>query len=723
MTGRRFLAVALAIAAAGPLAALDPPHELVPQVCDACHITHTAPGGALTTVAGNFNLCASCHVVGGQASAFPFSATDDPALPGPGLPPGFTPIGDSHRWDSGSAGHTQADPGNTSPGTVRSGGTFNGRFAKTYVVTITGAGNAGVATFSFTDTEGGSGAATTGTDVPLNEGVSVTFTDGGPAPSFRLGDVWRIFVRTDLREPTVPSMLARLEDGKLMCSTCHNQHNQSKTPFDPFAPPYGGPGTGAGRHFQRIDNDASQMCFDCHAQRVTTQSADGSHPVAVPIPGGEYQAPTVVPLDVFGEVVCSTCHGVHYTASDDGTLLRLADPSSLCTDCHTLADVAQAEHFVTTDPRTLWPGGQYGSTYPAVTAPAATGTCVNCHRGHGWPDADNGFVTDYPLLLVDREEKQCFTCHDGSPVSADIRFEFTSASKISSHPLTLATDVHSPGEAAIPEARHAECADCHDPHQAQTRVDLPGPSTSPRPASGPLAGVRGVDLAGNAVDPASFEYELCFRCHSTTATGSPPTPRQFPETDLRLEFNPSGDFRKSFHSVAADNTGSHPVPSLRAGWSTNSKTACTTCHNNDSGPADGGVGPNGPHGSTQPSILEKRFATDQGNYSQARYALCFECHDPAVILDNNVSFEEHDKHVLSEDMSCNYCHDPHGSSSQRFLINFDTTVAFPSGGRLEFEAPEDSSDGSGRCWVDCHLPNGSSRDHNPENYNPNYPTN
>ncbi len=734
-TGRQLLfGLALFGAAVVPAAGLDPPHEFAPQSCGACHITHAAPGGTLTSVQGNFNLCASCHVVGGQASALPFSAVDDPALPGPGLPAGFSPRGNSHRWDSSSSGHTQPDPANTSTGTIRSGGTFTGRFSKTYILIIASAGQAGVATFSYTDTLGGSGFGTTGADVALDEGVTVTFTDGVGSPSFKLGEVWRIFVRTDLREPIVPSMLARLEAGKLMCSTCHNQHSQSKTPFTPWgipAPPYNGSGSGAGRLFQREDGDTDQTCKDCHSARDVNSSTFGSHPVGSDTrfacvtchDGGSYiPDPLLTPPGPQMTVECSTCHEVHYAATSDGTLVRLANTNTLCTNCHQLANTVAGSHF---DAATgvLWPGGQYGSTFPPVADSAKTGYCTNCHQPHGWPDADNSFVTDYPLLQVDREEKQCFTCHDGSPLSANIRFEFTDASKISVHPLALAEDVHAPGEAAIPLNRHVECADCHDPHLAEGRIDLPGPATTPRAASGPLTGVQGVNLGGTAVRLAAFEYEVCFRCHSTTATASPPTPRQFPETNLQVEFSGGGDFRKSFHSVAVDNTASHPVPSLRAGWSVNSKTACTACHNNDSGPANGGGAPNGPHGSIWPNLLENRFDTDQGNYSQARYSLCFECHDPAVILDDTVSFKEHDKHINGEKMSCNYCHDPHGSSAQRFLINFDASVALPSGGRLEFEAPEDSSDGRGRCWVDCHLPDGTNKDHKPKKYDPNYPVN
>ena len=50
--------------------------------------------------------------------------------------------------------------------------------------------------------------------------------------------------------------------------------------------------------------------------------------------------------------------------------------------------------------KTLWPGGQYGSSFPAHTS-EKTGFCVNCHWPHGWPD-DAAPGQDYPGLLVER---------------------------------------------------------------------------------------------------------------------------------------------------------------------------------------------------------------------------------------------------------------------------------------------------------------------------------
>ncbi len=405
---------------------------------------------------GNPNLCISCHTAGGMAAAKAF-ANSDQAIPGTG--------GTSHRWDSGPAGWVSAAPANTSSGTVQSGGSFTGRYRTSYVITITSAGDAGAALFSWSsptlaaqtyldtfaaiaysgtdgtqnwsanpwqeivETDGptagvlqvvasatctagnclrigggtidtraiqrtanltagtaatlafsyqrqlatcpststatvalqvstngttwttlatyalnacdlsqvtqafdltayigaatqirflgaGTTAATdfiyidnvqlqylvtgsggtnvgTGSSVPLDQGITVSFVNGTPSPSFTVNDQWTVFTSPDVNQPTTPALAASTAGGVVTCSTCHDEHSQLGTPFDPAAPPYptSGPG-GAGRHFQRVDNDTDQMCVDCHSARNVTASSLGSHPVAVVIPTtGFYKNP------------------------------------------------------------------------------------------------------------------------------------------------------------------------------------------------------------------------------------------------------------------------------------------------------------------------------------------------------------------------------------------------------------------------------------------------
>lgn len=116
-------------------------------------------------------------------------------------------------------------------------------------------------------------------------------------------------------------------DDKITCATCHDPHENTTSPF------------------LRLDNSADALCLDCHAPRdmnadsvKTWTGTTRSHPVGTALPSASplFHYP---PLDVDGNpqpsdgnttndlnllsggiVSCTTCHGVHYTDSDSGTL-------------------------------------------------------------------------------------------------------------------------------------------------------------------------------------------------------------------------------------------------------------------------------------------------------------------------------------------------------------------------------------------------------------------
>ena len=532
--------LALLLAALGLLPpgalAFDLPHTNSIANCGDCHLLHRAPGVTLTSKAGNANLCLSCHTAGKVAAGQDF-ADSDQALPGLGLPAGIPAGGTSHRWDSSVAGHA-VFLGGTSTGTVEPGGAFTGAYAKTYTITITNAGNSGAARFNWVATSPGGGAGTnvlTGTNVALNEGVWVTFQDGTNT-SFQANDRWNIYVRSDLRAPTNTVLLSVLTtNGFMMCSSCHNQHSQANAPFDPGAPDYTTNNLGAGRHYQRIANDTDQMCVDCHAARNVTNSLAGSHPVGIsPLTNSYYKGPATLPLDkTASQVRCSTCHQVHSSPEGDGTLVRTTNHLALCTDCHLLANVTTPAAHLNRTNSALWPGGQYGTTFPTVTDTTKRGSCGNCHQAHGWPTTTNTAV-HYAKLLVDTEENLCFTCHDADgPAVKNVKDDF--AAKVRRHPIGDADSLRRPG-------RSVECNDCHNPHKALSGAHTytNNATASRNLVSNPLKGVSGVAVnytgLGNFVAPginlytaiptsagATNEYQICFKCHTAYSFGSTPS--------------------------------------------------------------------------------------------------------------------------------------------------------------------------------------------------------
>jgi predicted CXXCH cytochrome family protein len=518
--------------------ASDPPHD---EDCVACHLTHNSLGGGLGSVAGNANLCISCHNSKGTASAKSF-ADSQQALSWPGLPVGTNAMGTSHRWDVGMVGRIQFLGGAAirSTGTIKPAGSYTGVYPKTYTLTIATAGNVNGARFNWSATTpgGGSGALVLArANVTLNEGIFVSFSNSVDAVNaFQVGDTWNIYVRSDLRNPTNSAMLTRLDNGRVTCSTCHDAHSQADAPFDPKAPAYAGVGTGTGRHFMRISNNVEQMCVDCHAVRNVTNSVAGSHPVGmVYATNAFYKFTTNLPLEkVTGKIRCLTCHKIHFAPSNDGDLLVMTNATAMCAECHTLADrTSPAVHLSATNGMTLWPGGQYGGTFPQRTNASDRGSCMNCHDPHGWPDTANP-TTHYPKLLVDQEENLCYACHDANgPALKNVKDDFAKARR---HPIGDSDSLRRAG-------RSVECSDCHNTHRAMvgSHVYTNTATATRNLISNPLKGVSGVSVnytgLGNFVAPttnlytaipksvgATYEYQICFKCHTAYSFGSTPPP-------------------------------------------------------------------------------------------------------------------------------------------------------------------------------------------------------
>lgn len=456
-----FSCLVMVAALVRPASALDPPHSTTfnpPDIsCEDCHILHNAPGAALTERAGNANLCQKCHVSGGlaDAKALPDSVQ---ALPRPGLPKGMSPSGTSHRWDSGPlSGHAEADTANTSTGTVESGGSLNGTSPKTYTITIDTGGEVGTADFDWADTLGNgatnvlipaSGTPGVSFPVTLNEGVTVTFTDGTPT-SFVSGDIWRVYVRPEIRIPTNAAMAARIDNGKIMCSTCHDQHSQANQPSDPLSPTYGGSGTGTiciggvndglacalndgthcpggeckGRHFQRIDNDTNQMCEDCHAARVGV---------------GLHLTQSTLPMK------CMDCHFVHdvsgTSGSDDGSLTR---EENTCYDCHDgsvsgVPNVFPQFNSATNYEITGGINSRHDVSDADQTFSGNVVECATCHNPHtltatnklmnpdNWSDGTTNFVAGEPFTKTYSRtgfygsDQYCSDCDPIGPQGGDL---------------------------------------------------------------------------------------------------------------------------------------------------------------------------------------------------------------------------------------------------------------------------------------------------------------
>ncbi len=416
-------------------------------------------------------------------------------------------------------------------------------------------------------------------------------------------------------------------------------------------------------------------------QDLATRDLELENPLAIPPP---------LHLDGEGRMQCTSCHDAH-----DDTLgnFLLVDPSAgaLCFSCHRKRGWQLGAHATSAagwdgTPPDPWPG--------AGELTVATAACRSCHVPH---------AAALPRSLVRHapEEKVCLVCHGGHVAEADLRAEFTKPYR---HPLELADRAHEPAEDPLTAARHVECTDCHDPHQAT------GEAAEAPAASGALKGARGIDEQGQPVAPVRFQYQVCFACHGDGSNTRQEIPRVAGEINTRLEF---GRDAISSHPVIQINRVSDS--SLRPPYTGASRIYCTDCHASDN--ADLG-GSRGPHGSEHRGLLRRRYETeDLTPESPLAYDLCYGCHSRSVLLGGRQNgFELHPLHVRKVQTSCSICHDPHGiagsvgdPSGNTHLINFDLRVVEPNkNGELRYE---DKGFGSGACYLSCH---GS--DHDPKVY-------
>jgi len=407
-----------------------------------------------------------------------------------------------------------------------------------------------------------------------------------------------------------------------------------------------------------------------------------------------------------GIIHCTTCHDAHedaYKSVDtDGRLtgkfLVVENRhSTLCLTCHgMIEDWAVSTHAMATNLQSLsgvlpvppkkWP------TWGSV----AEWGCEGCHTSHS-------AAGQKWLLYHAEEERNCYTCHDGTVAAKNIRVQFQKASV---HPVEAKAGIHDPLEP--PDAitnRHVECADCHNPHAVN------GNTAEPPLVSGKIGRVSGLSINRTGLKPAVNEYEICFKCHADWAPRLPFIQRVVDSTNTRLEFSPANP---SYHPVGG--IGRNPIipsfPSLQEPTLTASSIIyCTSCHSDDAG------GAKGPHGSSYAPILRDRYDTVDGTREgSAVYALCYRCHNRDSIL-ADTSFRRnslsnrggHSGH-LAAGATCSACHDPHGiaddglSGSHTHLINFDRMIVFPAGTAPPNNTAvfNDTGLSSGSCTLVCH---------------------
>ena len=390
--------------------------------------------------------------------------------------------------------------------------------------------------------------------------------------------------------------------------------------------------------------------------------------------------PSEIKLDKNSQLQCTTCHDPHNNVR--GKFLVLSNSfSNLCRACHEKNGWALTAHSVSNATwNNIGPDPWPHTTYTTV----AENACENCHKPH----SANG-----PAWLLNElfEEDNCIFCHNGNVAATNMETELTKPYR---HDVQNYNGIHEPLEDVTTGSvqDHVECTDCHNPHWSNSTPSLGAPLVS-----GANQGVTGINLSGQAIQVASNQYEICFKCHADNNVLSVMSiDRDIQQLNTRMEFDSANP---SYHPVEFQGVNTN-VPSLLPAYTTSSKIFCTDCHNSDSGPA-------GPHGSFNEYLLELNYSTQDFTVEDSQsYALCYKCHDRNSILADE-SFSAHNSHIVTYQAPCSACHDAHGISytqgnslNNSHLINFDINIVLPEQGTIRFD---DTGTFSGQCTLNCHA--------------------
>lgn len=432
-------------------------------------------------------------------------------------------------------------------------------------------------------------------------------------------------------------------------------------------------------------------------------------------------------------VQCLSCHDAHSQNGDAVSgkfLVKANQRSAICTTCHNNSGTGwswlTSAHSTSNKTYTSANTGGIAAlgAHTGYTTVSDSG-CESCHRPHSAPQAQR-------LLKAVNQRDVCFQCHGNTPLTntKNLAMQFA---KTYRHPLETSTTTifHDDGEVTGSPTnfsgarRHVDCTDCHNPHAAGGTAHAEGGlNNGIIPANSVLSGVTGV-MPSNppaasgfpmptvaqtgymVLTSATYEYQICFKCHSSYAYGtSPPVaPSGGNQTDQVSEFNP---INASYHPVwGAPHLRVPASAQLHPPWNTTTTATrmfCSDCHGNNETTSAAVAG--GPHGSSGRYLL--RFADSTWSTTapslSSNNGFCANCHNYANLRSTTYgrvhSAAEHQRE------SCQACHSatPHGS----FRVGMIALSSDPSPYNLgaarisAFTATTPLSYQMGNCTTSCH---------------------
>lgn len=346
---------------------------------------------------------------------------------------------------------------------------------------------------------------------------------------------------------------------------------------------------------------------------------------------------------------CDTCHTMHdsedgvpaVSGGPFGSLLLDTPDNTFCTGCH----IDSTTGSIPQQPPTggVWTGDAVFDTSAHGLATAKTDPdsgndlphCVSCHDPHG-----SGLNTPYPDLTANYQESLCTGCHDSDgPAATNIASCLTGTSVstavyYSNAPTNTRHDFFDADQTA--NGTLIECRDCHNPHLNNTYFDgishskMRDPSVDPLNTSSDTLYLkeynkddpdRAGDLDPNIL-PESPSYpipdyiDFCLTCHDGTtpswinAGTTPPM---------------AIDWSRAFHGEGFGGANS------------------TVGYCKSQTPTDPGYVPNWPG---KPGYVDPYTGADYRNMGVADAAnsyaplLCIDCHDPHGVSSNAFMIKE-----------------------------------------------------------------------------------
>lgn len=422
--------------------------------------------------------------------------------------------------------------------------------------------------------------------------------------------------------------------------------------------------------------------------------------------------PSTVKLDTSADpmVQCTSCHDPHGSAYPKFLVATYeysasSDNKTICTACHNVSNWSASVHKNST---AVWTGTSGTDQNPWHIDMGSAGytddtpqiqSCLACHTTHAGATYLSGTYTGISKALtyginpstgsMVGEEWTCLNCHNGKLAAKDISTPLNYSYK---HDVKGISDLHVPsrvlpGDYITEEVtflntpnRHAECADCHNSHTAQSGNHTVGGTTGNNIGNNILGswGIKPVwAAAGSAstsfvsppvqftlplVQTNNLEGYLCVKCHSSYAYSiAPPNVpsgnadgSSVYESDITADFNinnmsvhPVFTQGKNTPSSTANSNWPDSVnglsytfmygycleyPGSCTGMSTVTHTStitCSDCH--ASGNLTGGSpDAKGVHGSQNKWLLR---SNETGSGTAAN--LCYNCHRRDVYGDEN----------------------------------------------------------------------------------------